>query len=164
MAPKKFCSGMYHNIRSVLDGTDEIRCAEGIVHNKRNAMSVGKGRQRVDIGDVAVGISQGFDVDRPCIFLDRSLHLVKIMDIHKRGRDPKAGKRMLHQVVAASIDCFLGHKVAAVLSQGLQGIRNGGSPRSQRQRCCASLQGGSPLFQHLLSGIGQTAVNISGIL
>ena len=70
---------------------------------------------------------------------------------------------MGEQVVAAAVDGLLGDEVAAVLTQSFQHVGDGSSAGGQRQRCHAAFQSGHPLFQHVLGGVGETAVNIADV-
>ena len=40
MTADEFCRGVYHNICTVLDGSDKVRCAEGVVDNERQTVLV----------------------------------------------------------------------------------------------------------------------------
>ena len=70
---------------------------------------------------------------------------------------------MLQQVVAAAVNGLLGNYMAAVLGQGLDGVADSGSTGSNSQARHAAFQGSDALFQHILGGVGQTAVNVAGI-
>ena len=70
---------------------------------------------------------------------------------------------MLQQVVAAAVDGLLRHEVAAVLTQSLKHIVDGGGTGCHSQRGYAALQSRDPLLQHVLGGVGQTAVDVAGI-
>lgn len=41
----------------------------------------------VDIGDIAVWITEGFEVNRSCVILDSRLELLKIMRVYKSSFD-----------------------------------------------------------------------------
>ena len=49
------------------------------------------------------------------------------------------------------------------LSQRLDGVGNGGGAGGQGQSGHAALQSGQALFQYILGGVGQAAVNIAGV-
>ena len=53
--------------------------------------------------------------------------------------------------------------MAAVLGQGLDGVADSGSTGSNSQASHAAFQGSDALFQYILGGVGQTAVNVAGI-
>ena len=85
------------------------------------------------------------------------------MDVHEIGGNAEAGQGVGEQVVAAAVDGLLGDKVAAVLTQRFQHVGNGRRAGGQRQRRHAAFQSSHPFFQHVLGGVGETAVNVAGV-
>ena len=83
MTANELCCRVNDNVRTVLNGTNEIRCAEGIVYHKRQTVLVSKFGKCVDIGNIAIGIAECFDIDGSCVFLDCRLDLGKVMNIYK---------------------------------------------------------------------------------
>ena len=67
------------------------------------------------------------------------------------------------QIVAAAVDRLLGDDVVALLRQGLDDIGYRRCAGGKRQRAHAALQSGKALFQHVLGGVGEPAVDISGV-
>ena len=65
VAAQELGGGMHHDVGPVLDGADQVRCAEGVVDHQGEAVLVGDCRDGVDIRDVAVGVAQGFQVNVP---------------------------------------------------------------------------------------------------
>ena len=152
-----------HDVGAVLDGADQVGGAEGIVDDQGQPVPVGDGGDGVDIGDVAVRVSKGLQIDGPRVVLDGVFHLCQVVGIHEGCRDAVMGEGVLHKVVTAAVNGLLGDDVAAVGSQGKDGVGDGGGPGSHGQRSHAAFQCGQALFQHLLGGIGQAAVNVSGV-
>ncbi len=154
---------MNHDIRAMLNGTDQIRRPKGIINDKGNPMSVGDLRNGVNIRNIAVGIAKRFQIDGAGIFLDGAFHLPEIMRIHKIGLHTVLWHRMSQEVIAAAIDGFLGHNMSAIGCQRLDGIGDSCCTGSHRQCRCATLQRSHALFQHFLRGIGQPPVYIACI-
>lgn len=125
--------GVNNQIRAVLNGPDQVRCTKGIIHHQRQAVAVCQFSQRIDVGNIAVGISQGFNIDGPGVWLNSALHLVQVVDIHKAGGDAEIGQRMSQQIIAASVDGLLRHDVPPIQCQGLNRIGNSGCAGGQRQ-------------------------------
>ena len=119
MTADKLGRGVDYDIRTVFNGTNKIRSTKCVIHHQRQTVLMGKLRQFVDIGNIAVRIAQSLNVDRPGVFLNGCLHLVKIVDVHKGSCNSKIRKGMLQQIIAAAVDGLLGNKMAAVLSQSL---------------------------------------------
>ena len=117
----------------------------------------------VDVWDVAVGVAQGFQIDRLGVGSDGGGNSLQVVGVHKGGLYSELGQGVCQQVIAAAIDGLLRHNVIPRLGQGLDGVGDGRRARGQRQRRCAPLQGGDPLLQHVLGGVGQPPVDVSGI-
>ena len=156
--------GVNNQIRAVLNGPDQVRCTKGIIHHQRQAVAVCQFSQRIDVGNIAVGISQGFNIDGPGVWLNSALHLVQVVDIHKAGGDAEIGQRMSQQIIAASVDGLLRHDVPPIQCQGLNRIGNSGCAGGQRQGGYTALQGRDPLLQHILGGVCQSAIDVSAFL
>ena len=121
----KLGGGMNDYVRAVLERTDKVGCAEGVVDNERQAVRVGDLCQSVDVGDVAVGIAEGLDVDRLCVGLNRRRDLLEIMDVDKSGVDAVKRKRVRQQVGRAAVDRLLSYYVLALLGKRLDGVCDG---------------------------------------
>ena len=163
MAADKLGGRVHHDVCAVLDGTDEVRGAEGVVNDQRQTVLVGDGCNGVDIRDVAVGVAQRFQIDSLGIGLDGCFHLCKVVGIHKGGVDAELGQGVCQQVVAAAVDGLLCHDVVTGLCQCLNGVGDGSCTGSGSQCCHAALQRCNALFEHILRGVGQTAVDIACI-
>ena len=163
MTADKLGSGVDHNIRPVLNGPDEIGCAESIVNDQGQAVGVGDFGNGVNVGDITVGVAQRLQIDGLGVGPDGGGDSVQIMGVHKGGGYTILRQRMGQQVVAAAVDGLLGHDVIPRLGQGLDGVGNcrgaGGGGQSRH----ASLQSRDTLFQHILGGVGQPAIDVSGI-
>ena len=89
--------------RAVLDGPDQVGGAEGVVDDQGQAMLVGNGGDGVNIGDVGVGVAQGFQIDGLGIGQDGSFHLGKVMGVHESSGNTELGKGVGQEVEAANI-------------------------------------------------------------
>ena len=138
------------DIRAVLDGSDQIRRAEGVVDDQRQAVTVGYLGDSVDIGYVGVGIAEGLEVDRAGVVADRALDLAEVVSVDKGSIYPVLGQGMRQQVVAAAVDGLLGYYMTAVRGQSLDGIGDGGGSRAQSERRCTAFEGGEALLQYVL--------------
>ena len=163
VAAEELGCGVDDDVRTVLDGADEVGRAEGVVHHQRNAVLVRQLGQGVDVGDVTVGVAQRLNVDGAGLGADGALHFLQIVDVHEIGGNAEAGQGVGEQVVAAAVNGLLGDKVAAVLTQRFQHVGNGRRAGGQRQRRNAAFQSSHPFFQHVLRGVGETAVNVAGV-
>ena len=154
---------MNNDICAVLNGTDQVRGAEGIIDDQRQAVLVRDGCNGIDIGDIAVGVAQSFQIDGLGVGLDGILHLSQIVCVHKGGGDAELGQGVLQQVVAAAVDGLLGHDVVTGLCQCFDGVGDGSGTGGGCQSSHAALQSSDALLEHVLRGVGQAAIDVAGI-
>ena len=83
---------MDHDVRAVLDGADQVRRAEGVVDDQRNAVLVGNFSDGVDVGDVGVGVAQRLQIDGAGVLLNGTLDLSQVVGIDEGLLTPKAGR------------------------------------------------------------------------
>ena len=164
VAADELGGGVNNNVSAVLNGADQVRGAEGVVDDQGQAVLVGNLGNGVNVGNVRVGVAQGLQVDGAGVLLDGVLDLGQIVGIHKGGGHAESGQGVLQQVGGAAVDGLLGNDVAAVLGQGLDGVVDGGGAGSHSQGSHAALKGCDALLEHILGGVGQTAVNVAGVL
>ena len=126
-------------------------------------MPVGDGRDGVDIGNIGIGVAQSLQIDGLGVGPDGVLHLCQIVGIHKGGGHAELGQGMGEQVVAAAVDGLLGHDVVPRLGQSLDGVGDGSRAGGQGQGRHSALQGCQTLFQHILGGVGEPAVDIARV-
>ena len=163
MAADELGGGMDDNVGTVLNGTDQVRGAEGVVDDQGQAVTVGNGGNGIDIGNVGVGVAQGLNVDGLGVGLDSALHLCQVVGIHEGGGNAPGGEGVGQQVAGAAVDGLLSHDVLTLLAQGLDGVGDGSRAGGYGQARGAALQSGNALFKHILGGIGQTAIDVAGI-
>ena len=163
MAADELGGGVDHDVGSVLNGPDQVGGAKGVVDDQGQTVLVGDLRDGVNVGNIAVGVAQGLQIDGLGVGLDGALHLRQIMGIHKSSGDAELGQRMGQQVEAAAVDGLLGNNVVAGLGQSLDGVCNGRGTGGQGQSRHAALQSRDALFQHILGGVGQAAVDVAGV-
>lgn len=163
VAADELGSGVDDDVSAMLDGTDQVRGAEGVINDQRQAMLVSDGCDGINIRNITVGVAQSLEVDSLGVGLDRVLDLFQIVSVHEGGGDAELGQSMLQQVVAAAVDGLLSHDVVAGLSQCLDGVGDGSCTGSSSQRSHAAFQSGNALLEHILGGVGQTAIDVAGV-
>ena len=87
MSPDKLGCGMYYNICTMLDGTNQIGSTEGIINHNRQAMLVCQCGHCINIRNIRIGISQGLQKHRLGIRTNSCLDFSLIMNVHKGGLD-----------------------------------------------------------------------------
>ena len=72
--------------------------------------------QGINIRNITVRITKSFYINCPCIFFNSCFYFIKIMYINKGSLNSKSRKRMCHQIITASVNCFLCNNMSAILS------------------------------------------------
>ena len=70
---------------------------------------------------------------------------------------------MGQEIIASAVDRFLGYDMAAVCGKRFNGVGDRGGTGRERQRGASAFQGGQALFEHILGGVCQPAVNVARI-
>ena len=164
MAADELGGGMDYHVGAVLDGTEEVRGAKGVVDSQGQAVLVRDLRYCVHIRDVRVRVAQGLGKDQAGVVLNGALDGGQVVRVDKGGLDAKGGEGVLQQIGGSAVNALLSHHVLAGMNQGLDDIGNGGSTRGHCQTCDAALKSGDAVLKHALGGVGQTAVDVAGIL
>ena len=139
MAADELGGGVDHDVRAVLDGTDQVGRAEGVVDDQGQAVFVGNFSDGVDVGDIRVGVAQGLQVDGLGVGLNGVFHLRQVVSVDKGGGHTVLRQGVGQQVVAAAVDGLLGHDVVSGLGQGLDGVGDGRRAGGQGQGGHAAL-------------------------
>ena len=114
MTAEELGCGMDNDVRTVLDGSDQIRSAEGVVYDDRQTVAVCKLCNRVDVRNVTVGVAQRLKIDRSGIVLNGVFDFDQVMRVDEGGGDAVLRQSVGEQVVAAAVDGLLGYDVTAV--------------------------------------------------
>ena len=85
MTADELCRGMYYDICTVLDGTDQIRSTKCVINYQRQTMLMRNLCDCINVRNVTVRIAQRLQIDRTGIFLNGSLYLCQIMCIYESG-------------------------------------------------------------------------------
>ena len=152
-----------YDIRPVLERTDRIGRAEGVVDHQRDTVTVGDLRDRVDVRDIGIRIAERLDEDHLRLLGNRLLDRFQIMHIDKGCLYAVVRKRLVQQVVAAAVDRVLCYNMISRSGQCQDRVCDCRRACCQRQRCDAPLQRRDALFQDSLRGVRQSAVDIAGI-
>ena len=163
MAADELSGGMQHDICAMLNGPDQIGRAKGVVDHKGDLMGVGDRRDGVDVRNVGIGIAQCFQIDRLGVWPNGGLHLFQVVRIHEGGLNAVERQGMRQKIIAAAVNRLLRNDVVAFLRQRLDDIGYRCRAGGKSQRAHAALQRGEALFQYILGGVCESAVDISGV-
>ena len=163
MSADKLGGGVDHDVCPVLNGPDQIGGAEGVVDDQGQAMAVSNVCDGINVRDVAVGVAQSFQIDGFGVGLDGGGEFLQAVSIHKGGGYTELRQSVSQQIIAAAVDGFLGHDMIPRLGQSLNGVGNRRRAGGQGQSSHAAFQSCDTLFQNILGGIGQPAIDVACI-
>ena len=99
MTTEELRSRVYHDVGTVLQRTDEIRCAEGVVDDKGDAVLVSYGGYAFEVEHVAVGVTESLGIYYFCIGLDSSFEGLEIVHIDNSITNTLRSQRVGNEVV-----------------------------------------------------------------
>ncbi len=163
MSADELGCGMYHDVCAIFNWTNQIRCSEGVINDKRQAVTVCNLCDGLDIRNVCIGVCQCLDIDGTCILVDRCLNLFQVSGVHEFSRYAVIRKGVPQQVVGAAIDGCLSDNVLPCMSQCGDCIGNSCCTGSNGQSTDAALKGIDSLLENALCGVRQSPVDVAGI-
>ena len=163
MAADELGGRVDNDVRAVLDRTDQVRSAEGVVDDQRDVVLVGNLGDGVDVGNVRVGVTQRLQIDGAGVLLDSAFDLGQVMGVDEGRFNAEGRQGVLQQIGGAAVDGLLGDDMAAVLGQRLDGVVDGSCTGGNGQGGNAALESGNALFKDIFGGVGQAAVDVAGI-
>ena len=119
--------------------------------------------ERVDVGNVAVGVAEGLYINRLGVRLDCSRYFLEVVNVNKGRVNAVERKRVRQQVSRTAVDSFLGYDVLALLCESLNCVCDCRRAGSQRQACNAALERRYPVLKNALSGVGESAVDVARV-
>ena len=135
----------------MLDRSDKVRRAEGVVDYERQTVSVSDFGESVDVGNVAVGIAEGLDVDRLGVRLNCCCDFLEVMNINEGRFNSVERKGVREKIRRAAIDRLLSYDMIAVLCESLNRVGDCRRSRSESQTCNAALKSRDPVLKNALS-------------
>ena len=97
----------------MLDRADQVGSTECIVYKERYLMLMRDTGQGLDVRDIRIRISQGLDEDRFRPVIYRAFYGFQVMDIDESRLYAVFWKRIVEEVVAASVDRILSYDIIA---------------------------------------------------
>ena len=164
MTAEELRSRVYHNVGTMLQRTNEIRCAEGVIYDEGDAMLVSHCSHTFEVEHVRVGITEGLGIHHLGVGLDSSIEGFEIVHVNNGIRNTLRSQCVGNQVVGTTIEVVGSDDVIAVLHDILQRISDGSSTTGHSQTCHTTLKGSDAILEHTLSGVGETTTCVgSGV-
>ena len=141
---------MNHDISAMLQRTNEVRCAEGVVDDEGDTVLVSYSCYAFEVEDVGVGIAEGLGIYYFRVGLDGSFEGFEVVDINNCIGDALRSQCVGNEVVRATIEVVGSHDVVAILHDVLQGVGDSGSTRGHSQSSHTTLEGSDAILKHTL--------------
>ena len=147
----------------MLQRTDEVRCAEGVVDDEGDAMLMCDSSYTFEVEHVGVGVTEGLGIYNFRVGLDGSFKGLKVVYINNGVCDALGSQCVGNEVVGSTIEIVGSDDMVTSLSDVLQGIGNGSSTRGNSQACYTTLESSDAIFEYTLSRVGQATIDITCI-
>ena len=161
MAADEFRSRVNHDIRTVLDGTYQIRSCKGVIHYQGDFVSVGDGREFLNIYHIGIRVSEGFHMNGSGVLLDGILYFLIVKRIYESSFDTVLREGVSQQVVGAAVNVLCGNDVLTFMSQVLKSVCDSCCTGSDSQSRYAAFESCDSFLKNILGRVGQTAVDVS---
>ncbi|MNL18749.1 hypothetical protein D3C87_1399070 [compost metagenome] len=161
MATDIFGEAVHHYVGAVFYGFAQHRGGDSVVDDERHAAGVGHPGEGRQIDDVARRVADALAVDRLGLVVDEGGDGFGAVILGKTHLDSETRQHVGEQGVGAAVELGGGDNVVAGGGQRLNGVGDGGRPRRDHQTGYAPLEGGHPLFQHVVGGVHDAGVDVA---
>ena len=158
-------SGMRHDVGTPLNGPAQHRRGEGVVHDERHPVGVGRRSEALDVEHGERGVGDGLAEDALGVGTEgRRQLLVGAVRVHEGAFQPHASHGMGEQVVGAAVDSRGGHHVIARAGDVEHGEEVRRLARRGEHGRRAALQRGDLRGHSVVGGVRQARVEVAGLL
>ncbi len=91
MATDELGGRVVDDVGPVLEGAEEIRSGEGVVHEDRHPAFMRDRRHRGEVRHLTAWVAECLGENQPRVIGDGGLPGVKVVVVHPGGRDPEPG-------------------------------------------------------------------------
>ena len=145
-------------------GRQRIGVAARVVDHQGHALLVGDAGQLFNVGNVELGIAQGFGVDGPGFRVDGCPQAVKVVGIDKAHGDAEARQGVVEEVVGAAIEGGGGDDLVSGAGQGEDGQSLRGLAGGGRQRRRSPFERGDPLLEDVGGRVHDAGIDVAEFL
>ena len=156
--------GMHDDVGTMFKRTDQVRSTEGIVDHDRNLVLVSEFGDSFDIRDVRIRVAERFDKDELRVVLDSAFDFLQVVDVDESRFNAELAERMFQEVVSTAVNGTLCNHVVTLASESRDGISKSCCARSDGEACDTTFESSDALFENVLRGVGEAAVNVACIL
>jgi len=164
VAADKLGCGVDDDVGAVLDGADQHGGGGGVIDDQREAVLVGDGGELFDVGDVELGVAEGFGVDGSGFGVDGGADAVEVVGVGEAHGDALARQRVVEEVVGSAVERGGGDDLFAGRGEGLDGEGLGGLAGGGCQAGYSTFECGYALLEHVGGGVHQAGVDVAEFL
>ena len=151
------------DIRTVLDGPEQVGRCESVVDNDRNAVGVRNFGDSFDIDDLTVRISEGLDIERLGIIFDRLLKVRRIERVDEGRLDIIVDQCVGKEIVSSAVNISCSYDMVTGEGYILDRVGDRRGSGGDRQGRDPALEGCDPPLKNILRRVRETSVDIAGI-
>ncbi len=152
---------MHRNVCAVVEWLEQNGRRDGIVDDKRHAMTMRHLGQRLNVADVAGGVADGFGEHRLGVLVDQSFDRVRPVAVGEAADDALARQHMAEQGMRRAVKLRDGDDVAAGIGEVDERKMQRGLAGRDRERADAAFELGDALFKDRGRRVGDAAVAIA---
>ena len=148
----------------MLDGAAQIRARQRVVDDERDPRLIRDPCDRRNIGDVAPGVRDRLDEDRPGVVVDGGAHGGLVVKVHERGRPAEAADRLPELRNRAAVEPGRGDYVQPRTHQRQEREDLRRVPRRTADRARAPFQRGDAVLQRADGRVRQPRIDVADLL
>jgi hypothetical protein len=149
---------MHRDVGAVVEGLQQDRRRDRVVDQQRHAMAVRDLRQRLDIADIAGGISDGLGEHRLGVLVDQFFDRVRLVAFGETAGDALPRQYMSKQRIRRAVELRNGNDIAAAIGEIDEREMQRRLTARDRERADAAFEFGDALFEHSGGGVGDPAI------
>ena len=163
MSTQELGSRMHHDVRSVLDRTDHVWGAKRVVNDQWYVVTMSHFSYSINVSYSRIRVSECLSKYRLGVRLYGLFQCVEIVDFHNSVCHTLCCESVGDKVVGSAVEVVSCHNVVASLSNVLKGVCDSSSTACYSQSGHTPFKRGNTVFENSLSGVGQTAVDVTRI-
>ena len=163
MTTKELGCRVNHDVCSVLQWANQIWCTKCVIYDEWNAVFVGYCCHTFQVEHVRVWISECLGINHLGVRLDGCFESLEVVYINNSIADALSSKSMGNQVVRTTIEVVSSYDMVASLYNVLQSVGDSSCTRSDCQSCNTTLESCNTIFEHALSRVGQSTIDVTCI-
>ena len=162
VAAHEFGERMHDDVGAVFDRAQHHRRRHGIVDDQRDAMALADSGKRLDVADIAGGVTDALAIDGARLGVDQLFDRIGLIGFGEPHRNALARENVREQRVGGAVKLRHRNDVAAHLGEIEHRIVERGLPACDAQGIEAAFKRGDAAFEHFRRWIADAAIAVAG--